>query len=87
VRGGFLLIDDLHGEYDWSIFEAAIRRVFPDRPIVEIPEDDPLMHVFFDLDEPYPHPRRTALTHVTRRTDRCANGRPAALARHIQRSP
>src|SRR6058998_91290 len=56
LRGGFLLIDDLHGEYDWSIFEAAIRRVFPDRPIVEIPEDDPLMHVFFDLDERTPIP-------------------------------
>ncbi len=51
LRGGFLLVDDLHGEYDWSVFEAAMRRVFPDRPIVEIPQDDPLLHVFFDLDE------------------------------------
>ena len=49
IRGGFLLVDDLHGEYDWAIFESNIRRVFPDKPIVEIPEDDPLMHVFFDL--------------------------------------
>jgi Domain of unknown function (DUF4159) len=48
-RGGFLLVDDLHGEYGWAIFQAAMRRVFPDRPIVEIPNDDPLMHVFFDL--------------------------------------
>jgi hypothetical protein len=51
MRGGFLLIDDLHGERDWAVFEAAIKRVFPDRPIVEIPDDDPLMHVFFDLDK------------------------------------
>src|SRR5204863_5205023 len=49
LRGGFLLVDDLHGEYDWSIFQSSMRRVFPDRPIVEIPETDPLMHVFFDL--------------------------------------
>src|SRR5262245_25834798 len=49
LRGGFLLVDDLHGEYDWSIFQSSMRRVFPDRPIVEIPEDDALMHVFFDL--------------------------------------
>src|SRR5437867_5277770 len=42
LRGGFLLVDDLHGEWGWSVFEAAIKRVFPDRPIVEIPEDDPL---------------------------------------------
>ena len=51
LRGGFLLVDDLHGEYDWTIFEAGMRRVFPDRPIVDIPEDDPLMHIFYDLDE------------------------------------
>ena len=51
LRGGFLLVDDLHSEYDWQIFAASMRRVFPDRPIVDIPESDPLMHVFFDLDE------------------------------------
>lgn len=51
LRGGFLLVDDLHGEYDWQIFAYSMRRVFPDRPIVEIPESDPLMHVFFDLKE------------------------------------
>ena len=51
LRGGFLLVDDFHGEYDWSIFLAAIQRVLPGRPIMEIPEDDPLMNVFFDLDQ------------------------------------
>ena len=51
MRGGFLLVDDLHAEWAWTIFERAIKQVFPDRPIVEIPENDPLMHVFFDLDE------------------------------------
>ena len=56
LRGGFLLVDDLHGEYDWAIFASAIKRVFPDRPIVDIPESDPLMHVFFDLDERTPIP-------------------------------
>jgi hypothetical protein len=49
LRGGFLMVDDFHGPYDWQVFEAAIRRVFPDRPIVDIPTDDPLMNVFFDL--------------------------------------
>jgi hypothetical protein len=51
LRGGFLLVDDLHGEYDWAVFESSMKRVFPDRPIVEIPEDDTLMHIFYDLDE------------------------------------
>src|SRR5438128_8405559 len=51
LRGGFLLVDDLHMDWGWAIFERAIKQVFPDRPIVEIPDDDPLMHVFFDLDK------------------------------------
>ena len=51
LRGGFLLVDDLHGEYDWAVFQAGMRRVFPDRPIIDIPADDPLMHIFYDLDE------------------------------------
>ena len=50
LRGGFLLVDDLHSEWAWTIFDRAIKQVFPDRPIVEIPDGDPLMHVFFDLD-------------------------------------
>ncbi len=51
LRGGFLFVDDFHAEYDWMIFESAIRRVLPDRSIVEIPPDDPIMHVFFDINQ------------------------------------
>jgi hypothetical protein len=50
LRGGFMMVDDFHGEYDWAVFEAAMKRVMPDRPIIEIPDDDALMHVFYDLD-------------------------------------
>jgi Domain of unknown function (DUF4159) len=56
LRGGFLLIDDLHGEYDWSVLRAALQRVFPERPIVDIPENDPLMHIFYDLEQGTPIP-------------------------------
>lgn len=51
LRGGFLLVDDLHGNYDWPIFEAGMTKVMPDRPIVDIPLDDALLHVFFDLSQ------------------------------------
>jgi hypothetical protein len=50
-RGGFLMVDDFHGPRDWAVFEAAMRRVLPDQPIVDIPDDDPLLHMFFDLDK------------------------------------
>lgn len=49
LRGGFLLVDDFHGEQDWFVFQSAIQLVLPDREIVEIPATDPLMHIFFDL--------------------------------------
>jgi hypothetical protein len=49
LRGGFMLVDDIHTEYEWDIFAAAMRRVFPDRSFVEIPDEDPLLHVFYDL--------------------------------------
>jgi len=51
LRGGFLFVDDLHGEYDWGIFESSMRRVFPDRPIVEVPPTDTIMHSFFDISQ------------------------------------
>jgi hypothetical protein len=50
LRGGFLLVDDLHGERDYAVLQYALLQVFPDREIVEIPETDPIMHSFFDLD-------------------------------------
>ncbi|MBT5031820.1 MAG: DUF4159 domain-containing protein [Proteobacteria bacterium] len=50
-RGGFLMVDDFWGDYEWQTFVESMRRVFPDRPIVEIDEDDPVMHVMFDVDK------------------------------------
>ena len=49
LRGGFLMLDDFHGR-DWYNFEDAIKRVFPDREIEKIPDDDPLMQIFFQID-------------------------------------
>ena len=51
LRGGFFVVDDFHGEYDWFVFQSAMQRVLPDRSIVEIPLDDALMNVFFDLNK------------------------------------
>jgi hypothetical protein len=56
LRGGFLLVDDFHGEYDWAVFQAAMQRVFPDRTIIDIPPDDPFMHIFYDLVQGTPIP-------------------------------
>jgi len=51
LRGGFLVVDDFHGTYEWAVFIDTLRRVFPDRPVLEIPDDDEAFHVHFDLDK------------------------------------
>jgi hypothetical protein len=51
LRGGFLMVDDFHGEYEWQYFEAVMKKVFPERKFVDVPQSDPLMHIFFDIDQ------------------------------------
>ena len=51
LRGGFLMTDDFHGTQQWAVFVESMRRVFPDRPIVDIPDDDPIFHTFWDLED------------------------------------
>ncbi len=48
-RGGFLMVDDFHGSQEWQIFMASLERVFPDRPVEDIPDNDPIFHVLYDI--------------------------------------
>jgi hypothetical protein len=50
-RGGTLIVDDFHGSYEWAGFMESLHRVFPDRQVVDIPDDDPVFHVLYDLDD------------------------------------
>lgn len=49
ARGGFMLVDDFHGTYDWAVFEDSMRFVYPERAVERIPEEDSLMQVFYNL--------------------------------------
>ena len=51
LRGGFLVADDFHGTYEYAVFMDVIGRVFPDRPVIDIPESDALLHVLYDLNQ------------------------------------
>ena len=48
-RGGFLMTDDFHGTFEWEIFMASLKKVFPERPVVDIEDSDPIFHVLYDL--------------------------------------
>jgi hypothetical protein len=51
LRGGFLMLDDFHGEGEWENFEYHIRRALPEHEIVDIPKDDSVMQIFFSIDQ------------------------------------
>ena len=51
LRGGFMMVDDFHGSAEWYGFTETLKQVFPDRPILDIPADDEVLHVLYDLDQ------------------------------------
>jgi len=48
-RGGFFMVDDFHGTYEWANFMASMQKVYPDRPVVDIPDSDAIFHTIYDL--------------------------------------
>ena len=51
LRGGFLFCDSFFGERNYVVFEESLRRVFPDRPIIDLTDDHPIFHALYDLPE------------------------------------
>lgn len=51
LRGGFMMLDDFHGEYEWSLFLQGMRRIFPERTVEDIPEDDPIYQMPYVVGE------------------------------------
>jgi hypothetical protein len=49
-RGGFLMVDDFHGSYEWDVFYDSLRRVYPDIPVADIESKDQLHHILYDID-------------------------------------
>jgi hypothetical protein len=56
LRGGFLMVDDFHGVEEWATFIDSMNKVFPDRPIVDLKDSDPIFHVLYDLDQRFQVP-------------------------------
>ncbi|MGH7485477.1 MAG: DUF4159 domain-containing protein [bacterium] len=56
LRGGFFMCDDFHGTEEWEVFLNSMRKVFPDRPIVDIPAGDAIFHTVYDLNQRFQVP-------------------------------
>ena len=49
LRGGTLTLDDFHGPYEWDNFAKEMRRVFPDREIVDLEPPHPIYSSFYSM--------------------------------------
>jgi hypothetical protein len=51
LKGGFLMVDDFWGTPAWEQWASEIGRVLPPEqyPIVDIPNDHPIMHTLYDV--------------------------------------
>jgi Domain of unknown function (DUF4159) len=56
LKGGFLMVDDFHGAFQWEAFTQGMRQVFPDRPIEKLTDRDEIFHVLYDLDQRFQIP-------------------------------
>jgi len=53
LRGGFFMADDFWGSDEWAVFMESLRKVFPDRTPVDLPNSDAIFHSVYDLDDRY----------------------------------
>ncbi len=51
LRGGYLLCDSFFGTREWAGFEIGLKQIFPDRPVIDLPDDHPMFHTVYDLAE------------------------------------
>ena len=51
LRGGFIFIDDFHGQREWQRFYTEFKKIFPKREPVDIPISHPIFRCFFKIDE------------------------------------
>ena len=72
LRGGFFMCDDFWGPDQWDNFMQSMRRVFPDRPVVDIPDTDSALHIVYDVKHRYQVPGvRYLQTGVTEKCYNC----------------
>src|SRR5271169_1764205 len=75
LRGGFLMVDDFHSTYEWEGFMDSMTKVFPDREVEDLPNDDPIFHTIYDLGQRFQVPGAQYLR-SGRTYEKDQNGRP-----------
>ncbi len=53
TRGGFFYVDDFWGDSGWAVVSDIMHRILPDSTAEDIPDNDPIFHVLFDLGDKF----------------------------------
>ena len=80
-RGGFFMADDVHGDDEWGEFDKRIHFAYPEKTIVELPDDDPYFHVVFDIAD---RPQVPGEAHLGPGCKNCSRGGRGAHWRAIK---
>jgi hypothetical protein len=62
--GGFLMVDDFWGDEQWAALASELGRVFPDRPIIDLPADHEIFSAYYAIKS---RPAVPGLAELTRR--------------------
>jgi hypothetical protein len=63
LRGGFLFMDDFHGEIEWQHVRQQVKMIFPEYEFKDLPLSHPIFHSYFDVDQVVQVPGVAALIH------------------------
>lgn len=50
LRGGFLFLDDFHGDFEWERAQEQLKMIFPEYEPKDLPLTHPIFHSYFELD-------------------------------------
>jgi hypothetical protein len=48
-RGGFIVVDDFDGPWQWDQFKSQMYRAFPDRALVRLTPEHEIFHTYYDI--------------------------------------
>jgi hypothetical protein len=51
MRGGFLYLDDFHGEIEWQRVRGQLKKIAPEYEVKDLPLSHPIFHSYFDLNQ------------------------------------
>jgi len=50
-RGGFWMVDDFWGSFEWNNFMQNLQKVYPNVEVKDIPMNHPIFHTFYDIEK------------------------------------